>query len=225
MVTARQRAREVTERAILEEARRQLAEYGAAALSLRAVARAVGLVSSAIYRYVSSREELLTRLIVEAYDALGEQAEAAHAAAMAAGASPRGRWRAVWRAVRTWALAHPAEYSLIYGSPVPGYAAPVETVAPATRVGWLLVVIIGEHGRAIPGPGAPPVIAPTAVPGLDAAIAPAAIAVWTQLIGTVSFELFGQYDNVVTDRASYLDYVAEAAADFVGLPVEDGGPA
>src|SRR3954466_2411468 len=93
-----------------EAARRQLAEVGAAALSLRAVARELGMASSALYRYFPSRDDLLTRLIVDGYDALGAAAESADDPA----ATPRERWLAVCRAVRAWARAHPHEYALLY---------------------------------------------------------------------------------------------------------------
>lgn len=218
-----ERARVATTREIVEEARRQLAEQGSTGLSLRSVARAVGMVSSAVYRYFPSREELLTTLIVEAYDAVGERAEGARDPA----ASPGEQWRAVWRAVRAWALEHPAEYALIYGSPVPGYAAPTRTVPAAARVGLILVAIVAEHGGVTvdPGTAARAAIAPEVLPGLDPATAPAAVAAWTQLFGTVGFELFGQYENVVVDREAYLDHVADAAAASVGIdPRSDAGP-
>jgi len=216
----RARARAETTRAILDEARRQLAEQGAAALSLRSVAREVGMVSSAVYRYVASRDELLTRLIVEAYDAVGERAEAARDPE----APPRAQWRAVWRAVRAWALEHPAEYALIYGSPVPGYAAPAETIPAAGRVGLLLAAIVAEHGEAPPDGGESDgesggVLLPGLLPGVAPPLALPAIAAWTQLFGTVGFELFGQYENVVVDRAAFLDAVADTAASSVGLPL------
>jgi AcrR family transcriptional regulator len=210
----RARAREETTRAILDEARRQLAADGAAALSLRAVAREVGMVSSAVYRYVASRDELLTRLIVEAYDAVGERAEVARDPA----ATPRAQWRAVWRAVRTWAHEHPAEYALIYGTPVPGYAAPAETIPAAGRVGVVLAAIVAEHGRAPAGAATVGVVRDDVLPGLPPALVVPAVAAWTQLFGTVGFELFGQYENVVVDREAYLDAVADAAATSVGLP-------
>ncbi len=114
--TARERARAELTREIKEAARRQLAAQGAQGLSLRAVARELGMVSSALYRYFPSRDELLTALIIDAYDALGSAAEAASAGLPAA--EVRGRWRAVCGAMRDWALAHPHEYALIYGSPV-----------------------------------------------------------------------------------------------------------
>lgn len=215
MPTARDRARVETTRAILDEARRQLAAQGAAGLSLRSVAREVGMVSSAVYRYVPSRDELLTRLIIEAYDALGERAEAACDPAV----GPIDRWRAVWRAVRAWAHEHPAEFALIYGSPVPGYEAPQDTIASAARVARVLTSIIAEAGASAPDPG-PAVrgaVRPEAVPGLDPATAPAAVTAYTLLVGTVAFELFGQYENVVVDREVYVDHVADVAASSVGL--------
>ena len=129
--TARARARaEITDE-IKSVARRQLAEQGSAALSLRAVAREVGMVSSAVYRYFPSRDDLLTVLIVDAYDAVGAAAEQALAARRRGGVV--SRWVGVSAAIRTWALAHPHEYALIYGSPVPGYAAPQDTIDPAAR--------------------------------------------------------------------------------------------
>jgi AcrR family transcriptional regulator len=129
---ARARARQQITREIKEEARRQLAAEGAQRLSLRAVARELGMVSSALYRYFPSRDDLLTGLIIDAYDALGLSAELA--AAPRPGAGVRDRWLACCHAVRDWAIAHPHEYALIYGSPVPGYQAPQETVAHAARV-------------------------------------------------------------------------------------------
>jgi AcrR family transcriptional regulator len=212
----RARARAETTRAILDEARRQLAEQGAAALSLRSVAREVGMVSSAVYRYVASRDELLTRLIVEAYDAVGERAEAARDP----GAPPRDQWRAVWRAVRAWALEHPSEYALIYGSPVPGYAAPAETIPAAGRTALVLVAIVAEHGTAPAGDAGRggDVLEDDVLPDLPPALAVPAVAAWTQLFGAVGFEVFGQYRNVVRDREAFLDRLADATATSVGLP-------
>src|SRR5664279_1544187 len=115
-VRARARA-EITEQ-IKRIAREHLAIEGPN-LSLRAVARDLGVVSSAVYRYFASRDELLTALIIDAYDSLGEVAE------RAAGTPRRrdltARWAALGRAIRAWARANPHEYALLYGSPVPGY--------------------------------------------------------------------------------------------------------
>lgn len=119
--TARARVRDELTREIKEVPRRQLAARGMAELSLRAVARETGMGSSTVYRYFPSRDRLLTALIVDAYDAVGAMAEQAESAVRRADVS--GRWMSVVRAVREWAVAHPQEYALIFGSPVPGYRA------------------------------------------------------------------------------------------------------
>ena len=129
---ARVRAELVQE--IKQEARRQVARAGAPALSLRGVARQLGMASSAIYRYFPSRDQLLTALIVDAYQAIGEATEAADAACERQDFV--GRWRAGCHEVRHWALANPHEYALVYGSPVPGYHAPQDTIALLVGSPW-----------------------------------------------------------------------------------------
>ncbi|MDF3299321.1 TetR/AcrR family transcriptional regulator [Streptomyces tropicalis] len=222
---ARARARTEITAAIKDEARRQLAAEGASKLSLRAVARALGMVSSALYRYFPSRDDLLTALIIDAYDSLGGAAETAHAAV--AGAGELDRWTAVCEAVRGWALDHPHEYALIYGSPVPGYTAPRTTVLPAARVGLLLVGIVRDaHGRG--ALAAPPLpgglreeaarIAADLAPELPPEAALALVAAWAQLFGLVGFELFGQFERVVEERAPFFRHAAVRLAAGVGLP-------
>ena len=238
---ARERARAQLTREIKEEARRQVAAGGAQQLSLRAVARELGMVSSALYRYYPSRDELLTALIIDAYDSLGAAAEAA--VADAARTSVRDRWRACCRAVRDWAGARPHEYALIYGSPVPGYEAPPQTVAPAARVPLALGGLLAEAwkdpaGRESRAPaGQPAQAAPSAQPALPgrlasqaevvaAAIAPGvppaviarALIAWTQLFGMVSFELFGQLVGSADPADDFFSYSVEQMADLVGLP-------
>ena len=150
-LTARERARAELTREIKEEARRQVAAEGAQRLSLRAVARQLGMVSSAVYRYFPSRDSLLTALIIDAYDALGAAVESADSGQPRS--DLRGRWRAICHSVRDWAVARPHEYALIYGSPVPGYRAPQDTIAPASRAGLVLGHLLTDAwaGRAIRG--------------------------------------------------------------------------
>ncbi len=166
--TARQRARAELTREITEEARRQLAATGADGLSLRAVARELGMVSSALYRYYPSRDDLLTALIIDAYNAIGEAAESAIAGAGpgAGSGAGRARWLAACHAIRAWAVARPHEYALIYGSPVPGYRAPEATIGPAARVPLAFIGVLAaaiEDGEVAAGgvaaggaPGADP---------------------------------------------------------------------
>ncbi|MFV2176231.1 TetR/AcrR family transcriptional regulator [Actinomadura sp. LOL_016] len=218
--TARERVRAELISEITEIARRQLATAGAAGLSLRAVAREMGMVSSAIYRYFPSRDDLLTVLIIDGYNALGEVAERADDAVRDDRPDAFGeRWLAVCRAVREWALAHPHEFALLYGSPVPGYRAPQDTVAAAVRDTVVYARIVteahaaGALAPAGPCPPAPPAIAADMARvrdgvGLDVPedVAARAVTAWTGLFGTLSFELFGSFDNTIEDRAVYFDH-------------------
>jgi AcrR family transcriptional regulator len=227
--TARDRARAELTAQIKDTARRQLATGGADRLSLRAVARELGMVSSAVYRYFPSRDDLLTALIVDAYDALGSAAEMAETAVPRA--DRRGRWRAVCGAVRRWARRNPHEYALIYGSPVPGYRAPADTVAPAVRVPLLMVAVVretwedaalarGDADRPLPPVLAAQVEAVTdqLAPSLPAPVMTRLLVAWTQLFGMVSFELFGQLVGSVDPADAFFDHTVDEMADFVGLP-------
>lgn len=227
--TARARARTEITREILQTGREHLARDGAAGLSLRAVARDLGMASSAVYRYVPNRDALLTLLIIDAYDAVGEQVERA-----AAACSPDdhlGRFLATCHALRSWALAHPQEYALIYGSPVPGYAAPADTIAPATRVpAVLLAILVDQTAAGATAPAAP--LPDTVVASIAPFRAFAAgqvsddlllrgLSSWATLLGTVSLELFGHLHNVVEEepdaRAAFFEHQLREVAVGLGL--------
>ncbi|RMI39040.1 TetR/AcrR family transcriptional regulator [Streptomyces triticirhizae] len=225
--TARERARDEVTRAIKDEARRQLAADGASKLSLRAVARELGMVSSALYRYFPSRDELLTALIVDAYNALGDAVDGAlHAAP---DAEPLDGWTAVCRAARAWALAHPHEYALIHGTPVPGYAAPDDTSGPGVRLPLALAAVATRArgaGRLAPPDGGPPpapVLADAAIhvpehaPELEPETLAAVLAAWAQLLGLLSTEIFGQFNGVITARELFFDHAVAGLGRSVGL--------
>ncbi|MEU6892700.1 TetR/AcrR family transcriptional regulator [Streptomyces sp. NPDC046557] len=229
---ARERARTEVTTAIKDEARRHLAEGGAAKLSLRAVARDLGMVSSALYRYFPSRDELLTALIIDAYDSAGAAAEEADATGRAAGVAPRARWVSVCEAVRAWALEHPHEFALIYGSPVPGYSAPLDTVGPASRVANTFIDILRTahtgHGLALPP--LPEALRPEGLrmtadfaEGLPPEVTVALVAAWAQFVGLISFELFGQFNRVVEDRAAFFAHAVDRLARDVGLSADPRG--
>jgi AcrR family transcriptional regulator len=206
--TARQRARAELTREIKEEARRQLAETGAPGLSLRAVARELGMVSSALYRYFPSRDDLLTALIIDAYDAMGEVAEAA----IGAGAGPRARWLAACHAIRGWALAHPHEYALIYGSPVPGYRAPQATVGPASRVPLAFMGVLRDAAASGELSAGGPAAASTELSAADGAAAGPASARPT---GPASARLAGPLAEQATAISAALASPAGPAAPAV----------
>lgn len=214
----RARNRAAIEAEILTVAGRHLASRGAAALSLRAIARELGMASSAVYRYVESRDELLTRLIVAAYDDLGDRCEAALAESPAVSGSDL--FRLIARTTHTWARERPHDYALIYGSPVPGYHAPTERTTPAgTRVPRLLVAALG--GRldvASPEPLeesafrrmlADPALAAS---GLTAGMLRRGLAAWTLVLGAITAELFEQFGpDAFGDADAYFELMLDDA--------------
>ncbi|WP_280871463.1 TetR/AcrR family transcriptional regulator [Streptomyces sp. MJP52] len=231
----RARARQEITEAIKGEARRQLAEEGGAKLSLRAVARELGMASSAVYRYFPSRDDLLTALIIDAYDSLGAAAEGAESeVAAASDATALSRWIAVCEAVRGWALTHPHEYALIYGTPVPGYRAPRTTVPAAARVGLLLIGIARDAHRGPAGLSRTPLpegLRPEAVrmtadlaPDLPPEAVVALVAAWSELFGLIGFEVFGQFHQVVEDRAAFFRHAAARLAHEVGIAFPGAAP-
>lgn len=225
--TARARARADITREIVTCARRHLDSEGAAGLSLRAVARDLGMVSSAVYRYVPSRDALLTTLLIEGYVCLGEAVEVAEARARRS--DVEGRWLRTCRATRRWACERPQEWALLYGSPVPGYAAPPETIEHATRIPLLLVRQLvdavaagGQAGTALTA--APPrlerLVAPTRAffgNTVPVELVVRGLIVWTHLVGAVSFELFGHRVGSTTDDARFFDEEMRRMGAFTGL--------
>ncbi len=233
--TARQRAREEITEEILAAARARLTSQGPGELSLRAVARDVGMVSSAVYRYFGSRDELLTALLIEGYNGLGEAAEDADNTIADRTDTP-ARWKAACHAIRTWSIDHPGDYALLYGSPVPGYAAPQDTIGPATRVIVVLIKIVVEaHASgAIRVPAAPESAPPGTASTVDAAmefvnaqdllgakfdaeIAMRTLMAWTTIFGTISFELFGHLVGSVSDYESYFDQMVARTGSDLGI--------
>jgi AcrR family transcriptional regulator len=231
---ARARAHAEVRREILAAASRQLAVNGAQALSVRAVARELGMVSSAVYRYFPSRDDLLTALIVAAYDELGEVTE--QAVAESRSAPPLDRWVAAAEAIRGWSIEHPHDYALLYGSPVPGYAAPLDTVDPGTRATRALLSIVRDaaNGGTLEAAAntRPQALSPAAHStgevirvelgvDIDDEVIVASVLAWTQLFGLLSFELFGQTKGLVEDHPAFFRDCATAMGVNIGLRGRD----
>ncbi|GAA1482915.1 TetR/AcrR family transcriptional regulator [Gordonia sinesedis] len=208
--------------------REHLRTHGAAGLSLRAIARDLGVVSSAVYRYVPSRDDLLTLLLVEGYTDLADAVDAAASAVPPAAHEDRILVGA--HALRAWAVADPARWALLYGSPVPGYAAPPEaTVEPGTRViAFLLTEIAGADAAGAlradaaatdPAPGVHADLAAIRTEfGIDCSDAATAMAalLWATMIGAVSLEVFGQYGpDTFTDPKALFDLQMRCALSAV----------
>ncbi|MBM7366820.1 TetR/AcrR family transcriptional regulator [Gordonia hydrophobica] len=217
----RARNRAAVEHRLRTVGRRHLAEHGAAALSLRAVARDMEIAPSALYRYVRSRDDLLTVLIVDAYDDLADGLDAA----VAQHRTPRTRFTAFATALRAWAVAHPSEYALVYGSPVPGYQAPQEQTNPAGErpLTALAGIVAASDPPAVAGTDASVQDAaeralsvlqhdPALPPGSQPAALARAIAVWNLLLGSISSELFEQLGPITDDPAAVYAGVVDLGA-------------
>ena len=232
--TARERVREEMTAEILAVARRHLAREGAAALSLRSIARDLEMAPSALYRYFDGRDALLSALILTAYESLADEAErAADDAAGPGGGGDAERWLAVPRALRAWALAHPHEWGLVFGTPVPGYQAPEDTVEPYARVAAAMVrplvaaaaaARLRQEPEPDPGPSAPAglgdAVAPVAealLPGLPLATVVRAIGAWTTVVGVISLEVFGHWRNTILDPAQFFEATVRNLAGSLGL--------
>lgn len=206
--------------------REQLASVGAAALSLRAVARDLGVVSSAVYRYVKSRDELLTLLVVDGYNDLGDEVESAVAAA----AEPVDQFFALGRTIRSWALRETARYGLLFGSPVPGYDAPGEqTTGPGTRVAVSLIHILDRayrEGRvSLDETGVTPALSADLERirtefhlDMPPEIAARGLLLWSSLFGAVNFEVFGQYGtDTLTQPGDLYEHQLRLLARIAGF--------
>jgi AcrR family transcriptional regulator len=219
-VRARRRAE--VERRIVEVGREHLARHGAAGLTVRGVARDLGMAPSALFRYVDGLEDLLTTLIVACYEELGEQVEAAVAAVDPADA--HARWWCLARECRSWALGHPHDWALLFGSPVPAYDAPPEVTTPAgTRVPILMVrigqeagtdawgdpVLTGQQDRAEAAVG--PLVEQGFGAPLDAVQLLQGMTAWTLLVGAVSAEVFELFGPGGGDHEARFEHAVEVA--------------
>lgn len=227
MAGIRERARAEVTGEIKRLAREQLAVAGAPGLSLRAISRDLGMVSSAIYRYFPSRDDLLTALIVDAYESIGFAAQQADATVISR--DPFLRWSAVGMAAYQWAAASPSEYGLIFGTPVPGYAAPADTIGPATQFTSVLLTVLGdaqELGRfqSVHMPISPELAIDLADMrarlhlDIGDELLAAGLLSWVALFGAISLIRFGHLTNVISDKDEFFKNVlTQLATGVLGL--------
>jgi AcrR family transcriptional regulator len=187
--------------AIKETAWKQIAEQGAPALSLRAIARELGITAPAIYNYFPDRDALVTALIIDAYTSFGDAQYAARDSVPEKDLV--GRVRATGRAYRQWAITYPQRYQLIFGTPIPGYVAPFEKTFPAAAraLGALVSVMeaLRAAGRLRGVPAAP--VRPEHEPAFDQwkrwggeadiLSLSTAVLIWARVHGLVSLEIAG----------------------------------
>jgi len=199
----RERYRAQVQQEVKQIALRQLAEAGPGALSISAIGKQLGVSGPALYRYFASRDDLLTELVIDAYHDLANALTAA--TSHVPGDNPRGRFEALARAYRRWALAEPHRYRLLFGPPLPGYQAHARRLVEASwaAMNLLLEVLRGfVVGAAEPsGPLAAELTA-WARPHdsrVDAATALRAVLIWSQLHGIVSLEIAGNFASMSID--------------------------
>lgn len=214
MTGVREANRAKTTATILRAARHEIAESGGGGLSMRAVAREVGMVSSAVYRYFPTREALLTSMIIESYGNL------AAALAEVTATDPAARWRALGHAMRGWALANPHEFQLIYGTPIPGYVAPPETVGAAASAALPFIETGSRHaveafaGRAVTAQMGE---LTEVLPGAEASGAAAVLAELAALVGVLTLELAGHFVGTADPADHLFDALLTRQVGTLGL--------
>lgn len=203
-------------------ARRQMAEHGTAGLSLRGIARELGITAPAIYNYFPRLDDLITALIVDAFTDLADAIRAAEATETSELCGPK--IIASCLAYRKWAIAHPTDFQLIYGNPIPGYVAPAEITVPLARRpfdGLYRLFLQAYKSGELVIPTAylpvPPSIAahfaasPPAPPdGFPEVLLCLLMSGWARIHGMVMLELFGHLPPVVGDTAGFYRYELDA---------------
>ena len=200
--------------AIKAAAWRQISSEGAAALSLRAIARELGITAPAIYNYFHRRDDLVTALVVDAYTAFGKSQAAAVSALHTD--DHAGRLRALGMAYREWAIANPERYQLMFAAPYPGYVLPAAEVGPVAGQALAVLIRALEAARKARVLRSARSTAPGAVgriPGLstdelagrygstDTAVLVGAVHVWAHVHGLLSIELSRQFPPYLADPA------------------------
>lgn len=223
MVGRREQLRRELLASVRTAALAHLQEDGPSGLSLRAVARDVGISPAGLYRYFDGRDALLTMLISEGYDDLADHLFLAQGLdgddlsdldrprdvphAVVSGADPVAHVEAAWRTYRDWGRGRPNEFALLFGEPIAGYAAPQEgsTTRANARMSMALMRPMLEAEQAgrlrVPALVAPSaghqVLAEAISEVAGVAILPSfaafALASWSQLHGAVALELNGQF--------------------------------
>jgi AcrR family transcriptional regulator len=213
---------------IKETAWKQIAEFGAPALSLRAIARELKITAPAIYNYFPSRDHLVTALIVDAYTSLGDsQKSTLENMSKKDGAT---RFSALGIAYRDWAVTYPQRYQLIFGTPIPNYDAPEDTTTPAAA--WALLPLI-ETVQSLYSEGNLRVdrlakLTPKLKSMLEtwkqftggtieAEVLYVAYTVWSRVHGLVMLELGGQLPSFFTDPGEiFRREIATMVSQYIG---------
>ncbi|HEX9063515.1 MAG TPA: TetR/AcrR family transcriptional regulator [Streptosporangiaceae bacterium] len=234
-LSRRDRLRAATSQEIIQVARQLLVTEGSAAMSLRAIAREMGMTAPALYRYYPSLEDLARHVVADIFSELSaaiEAAIAADGAGSAAGSAPATAAALITacRAFRTWATGHQAEFGLIFGSPLPGAAGPDDPLAECgITFGGIYLRLVTQLWR-ITGFGVPAddelaeALRPQLARYRDRLLSDLPLGVlqvflrcWVLLYGTVSLEVFGHLKFALEDSEPMFDLMLSDLASMVGL--------
>jgi AcrR family transcriptional regulator len=195
----------------------------------------MGMTSSALYRYFPSRDHLLTALAADGFASLADALEAAEAEATRQDLSPPARFLHLMRVYRAWSLAHPTEYALMFGTPVPGFdeCGPEPKLEMLRGVNVLLRMMVAcvESGRLVPPPLDPSIerklVAKLrkwtghAGEGLPPEALAACMLVWMQLHGAISLELFGHLPPVLVPADELFEQQMRQLLVLLGSAAEE----
>jgi len=232
MSSRREQVRNATKEEIKRIAREQMAVQGNASISLHAIARAMGMTAPALYRYFPTSDDLITGLVVDAYLALAQAQEAARDSLPES--EPVARLLAIVDAYRTWAVTHPTEFALIYGTPIPGYHAPMELTLPAARRGLLILLetiqaVVQAQGELVPDldlrltPDLEARLTSAAqalMPDLDPRVLYLALVGWSMAQGLVSMELFHHLEPIIGNAADLYHHEMHLWLKRLGVSLE-----
>ncbi len=224
-MTSRAQKREVTQRAILEASSKLLAAGGQEALTVRGLARELNLVPSALYRYVTSREDLLNILFRHCYTDMADTIKAAHDAVPQE--DLRGRWRAFAYSLRLWSITHPHEWTLINGTPPRDYHVPTEeTLSSGIRLHLLLAQLGADAEAAGIHPRVTDEEYPADLSGIQAFIdetglkltpetVVTGVAAWHMLMGILFTERFQFWGYDFIEPSKYYDLIVAASEKLI----------
>jgi AcrR family transcriptional regulator len=229
--TRRERLRSATVSEIKDGARRLLVTGGPQAISLRAIARDMGMTAPAIYRYFPSLDALIVELAGDLYDELRESIERARDGA---GDDPVGQLAAMARAFRHWSIQHPVEFALIFGNRMPELAAFDEDCEdpthPGARFGAVFLQPFVELWRRAPFPTPPHELIERRLGrcldplrqnygDVPVEVAYLFLSGWTRLYGLVCMEVFNQLHWAVTEPEALFE--TELATFFRQLAADN----
>ena len=219
MLTRRERLRTATVAEIKEFARQLLVAGGPPAISLRAIARAMGMTAPAIYRYFASLDALVAELTEDLYAELTAAVEAARTPEQ----TTVDQLVEMARAFRQWSLAHPAEFGLLFGNPVPGVVqfeedcvgpdhAGARFGAPFLEAFATLYASRDVTSRGLTEEQFAPFTAASGV-ALPPPVVHAYLAAWARLYGLVALEVFGHMRWALADTSALFEVQLAAFVD------------